>query len=233
MPSACPCNRSYRLTFFLIGALLLVTERRAIAEPAPESAPRLGAPSATAVCGPGREPVAALSRSPIVPFAVPVPVRWAVPLPVVTVLLLTTADVPSVVAVAGRASAFAKGTSVGPSFIRMSERDRICAGAAWWILGEEVSGMRFAGSGPRTTIGEVVLGGKDFSRVVALLEVIRKSAGLSSRFGGSMVGRSVATIDFCVGAGVMTFTGSLGGVHRSASGTGVGLSSNSCVGASG
>jgi hypothetical protein len=109
----------------------------------------------------------------------------------------------------------------------------IWAGATWWILGEDVSGMLFAVSGPRTTIGDVVLGGSDGSSVGELLEVIRKSAGLSSRFGGSIVGRSLATMDFCVGAGVITFTGSFGGVQRSASGTGVGLSSISCGGASG
>src|ERR1035438_6257208 len=99
----------------------------------------------------------------------------------------------------------------------------IWAGAGCSSCLAYVSGMRLAGSGPRTTMGDVVDAGSVARAVARFVDDTLMSAGVSSRLGGSIDGRSLARRDFCGGgARVTTLTGMSGGVHLRTSGIGVG-----------
>lgn len=147
--------------------------------------------------------------------------------------VFTVAPVPSEVDAVGRPGEFANGIGVGPSGACKSERDITRAAVACVTCFDVVSGMCGAGSWARTTTGEVVLGGSVANVVEKFVDDIFRFEGISSLFGGSIEGSSLAIIAFCSGAGVIVLTGILGGDQRSSSGTGVGRWRRMSGGASG
>lgn len=72
----------------------------------------------------------------------------------------------------------------------------ICAGSVATCCRADVSGMCGAGSGARTTIGDVVVGGSFAIADWKFVDDIFRSAGVNSLFGGSALGRRFAIIDF-------------------------------------
>src|SRR5258708_28892796 len=95
----------------------------------------------------------------------------------------------------------------------------ICAGVGGCACLDAVSGMRLAGSGPWTTTGVVVPGASVAIVVANGVDDILMSAGVTSRFGGSIFGRRVATMLFCGGDGTMVLVGIAGALQRRMFGT--------------